>query len=151
MKKFKFSLESLLSYKTHLELIAKQETAVARAAVNKCRNRIDTCRNNIKETQIKLVKETEEGIPMERYKIHTDFLDGSEREIEYLFGELIKLNEVLQKKQEILKRKSIEKKTIENLKEKKKTEYYFAMEKEIQKQTDDMIIVKKSRELGSFT
>lgn len=150
MKKFKFSLESVLKYRSHLEHLAKQETAKARAEVNKCRQRIDTCRDNIVETTRKLVKETEEGISIDRYKIHTDFLEGSEREIEYLNEELIKLSRVLYEKQEILKRKSIEKKTIENLKDKKKIEYYREMDKYLQKQTDDMIIVKESRKSGSY-
>lgn len=150
MKKFKFSLESLLRYKSHLELIAKQETAAARTSVNQCKQRIDQCRDNIAETTRSLVMETEKGIKMERYKIHTDFLEGSEREVEYLLDELVNLNQVLAQKQEILKQKSIEKKTIENLKDKKKEEYYKEMDKYLQKQTDDMIIVKKSRELRSY-
>ena len=150
MKKFKFSLESLLRYKTHMEHIAKQETATARASVNQCKERIDQCRDNIATTTKTLVKETEKGIKMERYKIHTDFLEGSEREAEYLLGELVNLNQILSQKQDILKQKSIEKKTIENLKDKKKDEYYKEMDKFLQKQTDDMIIVKKSREMGNF-
>ncbi len=50
-------------------------------------------------------------------------------------------------KQKLLKQKSIEKKAIENLKDRKKEEYYINLSDHLQKETEDIIIMRKVREI----
>ena len=54
---------------------------------------------------------------------------------------------VLTKKQKELERKTISKKVMENLKDRRKEEYYKAMLKDMYKETDDMIILRKAKDI----
>ncbi len=146
MKNFKFTLESLLSYKRHLEHLAQQATATAKKDVQDCVNHIKKCRKEIADTIRDLEEEATAGISAERFKIKTNYLGNVEMEIEFEENRLVGLKKVLIEKQSALKQKSIEKKVLDNLKEKKKEEYFKEIEKIELKTNDDMIVLRKARE-----
>ncbi len=148
MKKFRFKLESLLQYREHLERIAQQEVAKARSNIVACEENITRLKNEHQKISFELDSEVATGIVAERYKLYTAYIYGIESSVASEEKRLQNLLKVFKEKQNILTQKSIEKKVIENLKGRKKEEYYDNMFKNIQKESDDTIITRKARDMN---
>lgn len=144
MKKFKFKLKALLSYREHIEKMAKEEVAKVQVEINKCVQTIRECEDGHRLNALKFEKRMLEGISAEDHSAYSDYLRGLEIKIasEKELNEALKA--VLRKKQEELAKKSVSRKVIEQLKEKRKAEYYDYLDKQDMKDADEMVLISRS-------
>lgn len=148
MKKFTFRLEPLLRYKEHLEKLAQRDVSEAHAHVIACEKQIAGFVDKLKITALELDERMSEGLSAENYHFYSDYLSGMAITLEQEERRLKALTTELARKQTILSRKSVEKKVLENLKERRKAEYYDQMDKLDRKITEDMTIIRKIRGMG---
>ncbi len=148
MKRFRFSLESLLRYRNHLEQQSQLEVARARSHVLACEKRIANYEKDYEKTTQELDTEISTGITANWYKHYTDYLAGIEYDLESEHLRLQELLKLLAEKQKELAQRSMDKKVLENLKNHRREDYYREMAKNLQKETDDTIIVRKVGEMG---
>lgn len=146
MKKFRFTLEPLLRYRTFLEQKAKQELAEAYKNLYDCEEQIKKIEENKAEALVRMDREMEKGISSDQYRLHTSFIDSLDAMILSEEDRRIRLMKVVREKQQVLAKKSVEKKAIENLKQKKRAEYLEEMAATQQKMSDDIIMARKARE-----
>ena len=92
-------------------------------------------------------EEARTGIPAHRILLYRNFVDGMENRIEQETARLNKLKDVLTQKQKVLAEKSVQKKVMDNLKEKHKTAYYQEALAQLDKENDDMTVLRKAREI----
>jgi len=146
MKKFRFSLEPLLKYRTFMEQKAKQELAEALKNLSDCEEQIKKLENDKINAMIEMDREMAKGISSDQYRLHTSFIDSLDAMILSEEDRRIRLMKVVREKQQALAKRSVDKKAIENLKQKKKTEYLEEMTSSQQKIADEIIMVRKARE-----
>ncbi len=147
MKRFIFRLEALLRYREHLEHLAQQEAAKAYSKVLACEKRIADFIEDLRRTAHELDERMIEGINAQQYQLYSSYLTGLESSLERERNHHKDRLNILVQKQKILSQKSVEKKVLENLKERQKTEYYTEMTKNLQKETEEMNIIRKIRNI----
>jgi flagellar FliJ protein len=147
MKKFKFRLESVLKYKGFLEKEAKQALMSVNLDIKECEANIEQIKFKRLNLIDELEKKTEEGISIEFYHMHQNYIASVEnslvrekKRLEYLFKE-----KDLKTKRLIDARK--EKEAMERLKDKTKKKYIEEMLYEEQKELDEISSIKKAREI----
>ena len=148
MKKFRFSLQSVLDFRKHLEKMAQMDVAKARKNLMDSEQRLKELNQDYDDTSFEFDGEMSKGISSERFHFFTDYLSSVTSQIEREEQRKITLSDILREKQHVLRDKTIERKTIEQLKEKHKNEYYDNMMKDMQKEVDDMVIIRQKRELA---
>ena len=146
MKKFRFTLEPLLKYRTFLEQKAKHDLAEAYTKLHECEERIRQIEDDKANAMIEMDREMSRGITSDQYRLHTSFLDSLDYMALRAEDMRLKQSKNVTEKQQILAKKSAEKKAIENLKQKKRTEYIEEMMASQQKTADEIIMVRKARE-----
>ncbi len=144
MKKFQFKLKALLSYREHIEKMAKEEVAKVQVEINKCLQSIRDCESMHLQNALEFEKKMIQGIYSEDHRAYSSYLRGLELRIISETELLEKLKIVLKIKQEELNKKSVSKKVIEKLKEKRKTEYYDYIDKQFMKEADEMVLISRS-------
>lgn len=145
MKKFKFKLDPLLRYRSFQEHQKKLEVAAARHDVMACDARIDEIIISAKKTVDTLDKAISDGIDAGRLELFKHYLSGLSILKENEEKRRIQLITVLTRKQRELTEKTIAKKVVENLKSRRKEDYYREAQKIEQKTLDDMVILRASR------
>ena len=148
MKRFRYRLEPILKYRKHMERTAQLETAKASSAVSECRHTIDMLNLDYHQHALELEKKMTSGIDAEHYLVYRSYMNGMEAAIDGEEERHKQLKKILRKKQDVLKERSISKKVISNLKDRRKKKYYEDMLKSEQKETDDAIIVRKARDIN---
>ena len=144
MKKFQFKLKALLTYREHIEKMAKEEVAKVQLEINNCVESICKYENRIHLNELAFEKKIGEGISAEEHSFYMAHLKGLKIKIAAERELLEKLEIILHNKQEELTKKSVSRKVIENLKEKKKTEYYDYLDKQAMKEADEMVLISRS-------
>jgi flagellar FliJ protein len=147
MKKFKFSLESVLKYRSFLEKEARQALMSINLDISECEENIES----IKYKRILLYKELEEetdkGITIEYFNMYQNYISSVDQRLENEKARLIKLL----REKDLRTLKLIEarkqKEALEKLKAKKKSQYIEEMLYEEQKELDEISSVKKAREI----
>ncbi len=147
MKKFVFRLQPLLKYRQYLEHIAKQELAKAYQNVRDVEILINSLEELYSRKAAELDNEAVNGIRAQYFKQCIDYLGSLENEIKSEKIKLANLRKVLAEKQAKLTRKSVEKKVIERLRQKKENDYMNEFRKEEQKESDEMASLKKARQI----
>jgi len=148
MKRFEFKLQSLLNYKKHLEQMARQEMAKAVADVNACETQILKLHETKKNAAQRLEQLVEKGVGSGEFKLHNGFLT--------ILGQMIieenrrkqQLEKILDEKRSMLTKRTIDKKAMERLREKRAQEYTREMLSEEQKALDEVASLKTVRELA---
>lgn len=148
MKKFSFRLQPILRLREHYERMAEIDVAKAVFDLTNCEKRIKAAKNDLDIANKELAIEVASGISVERYHRFTAYMDGIDAFIESESTLREKLKKILEQKKETLKEKSIERKVMANLKTRRKDAYYNELEKSMQKEIDDTIIVRKAREIN---
>ena len=148
MKKFQFRLQPLLRYREYLERLAKIEVSNVLIDIAESEKRIDHAKDSRSVTATRLDEESSRGISSERFRLFTNYIEGIEAFLETENEHRRQLLELLVEKQKKLTQKSVEKKVLENLKKKRKEQYYGELRKSIQKEADDTIIVRKARDIN---
>jgi len=146
MKKFKFRLQSLLRYREFLERRAQLEAADIQSRIRICEDAIRRHREQYDSILKDFEKELQRGIRSERYTSFTAYLGKIESDMETDIQHRKKLFDELARKQQELMKRSVHKKVMVNFKQKQTESYYSRMLKDIQKETDEMIIMRKTRD-----
>lgn len=141
MKKFQFSLKALLSYREHLEQIAMQELAKAQSDVNQVTSYIEEIEEEFSKARNNLEIESEKGITSEELGMYIDYLNGLEQKKYEARDVLARLMVIVEKRRDVLQTKSIEKKIIMNLKDKRRNEYVNEALKSAQSDSDEMVLL----------
>ena len=149
MKKFQFRLQSLLNYKCHLEQIAKQAMAQAVADVLACEQRIA----ELQEEKISAVEQldvlVEKGIGAGQFNRHRQFITALDQMITLERSRKTELEKILDQKRQELKKRTIDKKSLERLREKQALEHTHGMLREEQKILDETSSLRTAREVNN--
>ncbi|MDX9786404.1 MAG: flagellar export protein FliJ [Desulfobacterales bacterium] len=145
MKKFKFKLDPLLRYRAFQERQQKMAVAAAHAAVVDCETRIRSMIQEMRKTKITFDVRLTTGMNAEQIRWFDHYLNAlaaqrvsEEARRETLVTELIH-------QQQKLSEKTVLKKVVENLKERKKEAYYHQAYRTEQQMLDDLVILRSSR------
>ncbi len=147
MKKFSFKLRSLMKYRQYLEHIAKQETAKAYKDVVESEKSIEYFTQLYSKKAGELDHEASQGISAVNFRYCQDYLDSVEIDIKNEMANLIQFKRIFAEKQKKLTMKSVDKKVIERLKQKKENVYMDEFRKDEQKNADEIASLKKAREI----
>jgi flagellar FliJ protein len=147
MKRFVFKLQSLLNYKKHLEQVARQEMAKAVAAVNECEKQIENLKENRASSALKLDALVEKGVDAREFNLYHGFLTAVDRMIIDEKNRKFELEKTLNEKRSVLKKRTIDKKAMERLRERRAEEYTRDMIREEQKELDEIASLKTAREI----
>ncbi len=149
MKRFDFRLESLLNYRKYLERIAQQHTAKAQMDVNACENEILNLKKIWAQNSDEIENIVQKGVSSKEFKRYHDYLDSVEAGIIQEESRKIQLKKVLKEKLLELKKKSVDKKAMELYREKLKIVYAQELNKNEQKELDEISSLKTARELNN--
>lgn len=143
MKKFQFSLKALLSYREHQEQIAMQELAKAQSDVNQVTSYIGEIEEEFKKARndLEVESESEKGITSLDLGMYIDYLNGLEQKKFEAKEVLVRLMVIVDKRRAALHTRSVEKKVIMNLKDKRRTEYVNEALKSAQSDSDEMVLL----------
>jgi len=142
MKKFQFSLKALLSYREHQEQIAMQELAKSQSDVNQVTAYIEELEHEFEAGRKNLEYQSELGITSEELRRYIDYLNGLEQRKDEALDVLDRLRVIVEKRRATLHTRSVERKVITNLKDKRKREYVEESLKSAQKDSDEMVLLK---------
>ncbi len=148
MKRFDFRLSSLLDFREYLERLAKKEIAVALRNVKNSQKAIDKLKDKYIKTAIELDQIILKGMTTQQLQLYNKYLDIMDQSIVQEKLKKNELNRILDQKMLELTKKTIDKKVIEKLKQKKKAEYMEEYRKSEQKIIDEIVSLKKARELN---
>jgi len=151
VKRFTFRLQSILNYRQYLERLAQQETAKAYQNVVQAEQHIAALKNDLHNTGRELDRVSSEGMSAVQFKAYQDYLDAVDAEIALQTARREDLKKQLVKKQKDLTKRSIARKVMERLKEKKQRRYLDDMLKWEQSILDETVSVKKAREVNNGT
>jgi flagellar FliJ protein len=147
MKRFEFKLQSLLNYKKHLEEMARQEMARAAADVNACEQRIRELGEERENAVTSIEKLVEDGVDAQAFKMYHGFVAALEQSITEEWQRKVALDKVLDEKRSVLKQRTIDKKAMERLRERRADEFMKEMLREEQKGLDEIAALKTAREI----
>ena len=148
MKRFDFKLEPLLGYRGYLEKRARQKTAEALRNVKASQEMIEQLKKQYSECRGDLEDVTYQGISAQRFRHYQNYLDSVESGIEEESTRKKQLDRVLGQNIAELKSRRIDKKVIEQLKERKVAEYMEELRKFEQDTLDEVVSVRKAREIN---
>jgi flagellar FliJ protein len=149
MRLFKFRLEPLLRYRKHLAEQAQLKVAKIRSDILTSGDRIVRLEKSYAHTTEELDQKVGSGISAKQYQQFTHYLAGIESNIESENMQKRELLKRLEEKQKELKQRTMDKKALESLKNKRREDYYRQMLKLDQKESDDMVIVRQARGVGA--
>ena len=147
MKRFQFRLEPLLRYREHLLEQAQQEVARIRADALACDERIALLERDSAATNQELDKEVSVGIDVKRYQHYTKYLGGIESDLGVENLRRKQMMKLLEEKQKHLHQRAIDKKVLENLKNRRRDDFYKDLIQTLHKETDDTIMVRQARSM----
>ncbi|MCG8637770.1 MAG: flagellar export protein FliJ [Desulfobacterales bacterium] len=136
-----------MNYKKHLEQMAKQEVAAAAAEVNACERQIENLKENRAASVLKLDDLVEKGVEAREFNLYHGFLTAMDRMIIDEQNRKHELEKILDEKRSVLKKRTIDKKAMERLRERRAEEYTRDMIREEQKELDEIAALKTAREI----
>jgi flagellar FliJ protein len=148
MKKFKFKLEPLLRYRSFQEHQKKLAVASARHDVVACEAAIEKMALLSRTTAESLDAAMANGLDTMRFEWFNHYLSGLASLRVSQETRRFELMRTLIQRQQELTEKSVARKVVENLKGRKKEEYYRETFKAEQKTLDDMVILRSARKVN---
>ena len=145
MKRFSFRLDSILGYRRYREKRAHRDLVNARreqAQTNRAAKQLADRRMEAAEA---CTEEGFAGMDVPRYHLYTSFLRSLNKDIRIAHLKLRQGEEELHAKQLVLTRRSVEKKSLEVLRDLKVKAYNLGIEQEEQKAMDELVIQRKDR------
>lgn len=143
MKRFSFRLDSLLGYRRYQEKRAQRDLVNARheqAQRNRAANQLADKRMEAAEA---CTEEGFEGMDVPRYHLYSSFLRSLNKDIHKAHLKLRQGEEDIHAKQAVLTTRSVEKKSLEVLRDLKVKAYNLSIEQEEQKAMDELVILRK--------
>ena len=129
MKKFKFTLKALLSYREHAEHMVRQEVAALQREILSCRERTDALLMEVDTVRSEFDLLCQGGIDVDQYRFYSEYISGVQLKVDKERQLLEELDVYLKTKQGELLQKTVDKKVLENLRDKKKREFFENIEK----------------------
>lgn len=143
MKPFSFRLDSILNYRDYLEKRAQRDLFNAR---NEYIKRVKAVKRLAKE-RVEIARRCRDegfrGIDVPLYQIYMSFLQRLDHDIERAHMSLKKGEEKVKAQEAVLKKESIKKKTLELLKDSQLKRRLERLEREEQKQMDELVIIRR--------
>ncbi len=146
MKRFRFSLQAVLNYRTYLEQLAREETAKANLAVVQSKERLEQFSQDLSRSANQMEQAVESGISAGAFRQYFLHLQGIEADIEDETKYQQALKKQLEEKRKDLTRKLMDKKVMERLQEKQKERFIKESLLAEQKQLDEVASLKTARE-----
>lgn len=146
MKRFAFRLQPLLNYREYLERLAQQGVARTQVDIRHCEQQIEQLKARMVKSQADLDTDMQKGLNARQFRQHYQFMGRVESDIRDELVSKEKLLKTLALRLETLKKKTIDRKVIEKLKQRRSEEYSQAFQKSEQKTLDEISSVKKARE-----
>lgn len=143
MKRFSFRLDSILDYRRHLEKRAQRDLGNAHNEQARTKKVAKELRDKREDISKECSDETFRGIDVPSYNLYTSFLRILNQDLEKTHMSLKQGEEKIRAHEAVLKRKSIEKKSLETLKESQFKEYKLTRERAEQKAIDELIIMRR--------
>ncbi|MDY0131545.1 MAG: flagellar export protein FliJ [Desulforegulaceae bacterium] len=147
MKKFKFSLESVLRYRTFLEKEALQELMSINLDITECEANIESIKYQRMLIFQELEEETDKGITIEYFNMFQSYISSVEQRLESEEHRLLELFREKDLRTEKLIQARKNKEALEKLKSRKKKQYIEKMIYEEQKELDEISSIRKAREI----
>lgn len=151
MKRFKFKLQPLLTYRQYLERVAQQNTARAHLDVKTCENQILELKKTFDQHADKIEDVVAKGVSAIEFKRYHQYLDSVETSMENEKSRKTQLEKILKQKLLELKKKSVAKKTMELYRDRLKVEYTQEFLKIEQKESDEVSSIKTARKVSNET
>jgi flagellar FliJ protein len=148
MKKFKFKLDPLLRYRSFQEHQKKLAVAAARFEVMTCEASIEDLVLMAQTTAESLESAVSNGMDATRFEWFKHYLEGLSSSRVSAETQRIELIKALTLRQRELTEKSVARKVVENLKARKREDYYREALKAEQKVLDDMVILRSARKIN---
>jgi flagellar FliJ protein len=151
MKRFEFKLQSLLTYRKHLERMAQHDMAKTLMEITNCEQQIGSLETTHGQSVLRLEKIVEKGLGAQEFKQHQAYLGAVGQMIAVEKKRKAQLGKILDKKRLVLQKRSIDKKAMERLREKQSKEYGRELLAAEQKELDEISSLKKAREISNGT
>lgn len=145
MKRFSFRLQPLLNFKGYQERLARQEMATALKDVLDCEEMIENLKNNLIRSERQMDKIVTRGVSAAGFQQYQTYLRGMTDTISFEKHRKTGLEKVLDEKRDLLKQKTIAKKTMERLREKQQEAYGREVLMDEQKELDEICALKTAR------
>ncbi len=151
MKRFDFTVKALLSIRKHLERVTQQNMVKTVREVRACENQIDLLQTTHGQSAQRLESIVENGVAAQEFKQHHAYLGAVTQMIAEELHRKFQLAKILDKKRLALKKRSVDKKAIERLREKQAKEYNHKLRVAEQKELDEISSLIKAREISNDT
>ena len=147
--KFKFSLEKVLSHRKIKEDIAKKEFQEIVHSLYLEQELLKTMKELKISARGDAHRRINDGGNQGNHVLQIyDFIKGQDLRIERQTTKVKELEKLVELKQEILRSAAMDVKIKEKLKEKKKNEFLFEMNKQEQKEVDELNVLRFDREVN---
>lgn len=144
MKKFKFQLDTVLSYKNQVLDIRLAEHGSALAAVRRQENVLEKARQNRVDCEEEYRQKKAEGITIADSMKYETGIEVLERRVQREANLLKELRKAEEEKRRLLVEARQETQSLEKLKEMKRGEYDAAVAKAEEKEIDDLVMARRS-------
>ena len=145
MKPFSFRLKSILNYRNYLEKNAQKNLFIARDEYSAREKEIGMLTEKRMHIAREIGNEAIKGIDVWRYDFYRFFLQKLEHDLEAAYCSLKEAEKKVREKEKVLKKESINKKTLETLKDLQLKRYKRSLETEEQKVMDELAIIAGGR------
>ena len=143
MRPFSFRLDSILNYRDFLEKRAQRDLFSARNEYIERVKAVKRLAQERVEIATRCRDEGFRGIDVPLYQIYISFLQGLDHDIEGAHISLKKGEEKVKAQEAVLKKESIKKKMLELLKDLQLKRYLERLEREEQKEMDELVIIRR--------
>ena len=143
MKRFSFRLDSLLGYRRYQEKRAQRDLVNARHEQAQRNRAAEQLADKRMEAAEACTEEGFEGMDVPRYHLYSSFLRSLNKDIHKAHLKLRQGEEEIHAKQAVLTTRSVEKKSLEVLRDLKVKAYNLSIEQEEQKAMDELVILRK--------
>jgi flagellar FliJ protein len=127
MAKKGFALEQVLTYRTEMEKVRKQEFATVKAEFEGACERLQNEETRVVCLNTEFLGRQQEGISATELQLYADFFRGKRADLTKQRREVDSLNSRLTEKRDVLVEAARDKKALETLKEKKALVYHREM------------------------
>ena len=143
MKRFSFRLDSILGYRRYQEKRAQRDLFNARHEQAQRKQAAEQLAEKRIEMAEACTEEGFKGIDVSRYHLYKAFLRNLSKDLDKAHLELRAGDEEIQAKNSALTRRSVEKKSLEVLRDFKAKAYKLSIDQEEQKAMDELVILRK--------
>ncbi len=142
MKRFRFRLEPVIRYRQYLERLALIELARAKQDLSQTKKKIQEMQQNRKDAATELDSRQAEGMKANRYRIHTDYLQGLSDRIESENERLVGIGRTIKERHQAAETERIKKETLEWVRQSEYTKHVQRINRAEQKAADELVSLR---------